>query len=103
MRRWSSSSRRLPLGVRADGRVAAPDCIHDALRDWRRACLEWVKEHPGQSLPFGEHGDVIDVLRADIAYAYRMPPCPKRFRPAQHNGVWLGPLPAQDCPHKPVV
>ena len=78
------------------------DCIHDALRDWRGACLEWVKEHP-DSLPFGEHGDVIDVLRADIAYAAGMPPCPKRRRPAQHNGVYLGPLPAQDCPYKPVV
>lgn len=76
------------------------DCVHDALRDWRGACLEWVRAHP-DSLPFGEHGDVIDVLRADIAYANRMPPCPKRYRPAQHNGVYLEPLVVRDCPYRP--
>lgn len=78
------------------------DCIHDALWDWRCACLEWVKEHPGQSPPFGD-GGVIAVLRADIAYRHQMPSCPKRCRPAQHNGAYLGPLPAQDCPYKPGV
>ena len=78
------------------------DCIHDALWDWRGACLEWVKEHPDQSLPIGD-GGVIAVLRADIAYEARMPPCPKRARPAQHNGQWLGPLPAEHCPYKPGV
>jgi hypothetical protein len=77
------------------------DCIHDALEDWRHACLEWVKEHPG-ALPIGEFGDAVDVLRADMAYENAMPPCPKRYRPAMHNGVYLEPLIVRECPHKPV-
>jgi hypothetical protein len=30
---------------------------------WRDACLAWLRESPGRSLPFGEFGDSVDVLR----------------------------------------
>jgi hypothetical protein len=104
MATWRRRSEAVPEKLARFAPSDWPDsgCVHDALWDWRGACLEWVKEHPDQSLPFGD-GGVIGVLRADIAYLAEMPPCPKRRRPAQHNGVYLEPLVVQDCPHKPVV
>jgi len=76
------------------------DCVHQALRDWEDACLAWVKEHP-DSLPYGEHGDFIDVLREAAAYRHQMPLCPKERFPGSHNGVLLGPPPSEHCPFKP--
>jgi hypothetical protein len=76
------------------------DCIHQALRDWEDACLAWVDEHPG-SLPFGEYGCGIDVLREAGKYRDRMPLCPKERFPGSHNGVLLGPPPPAFCPFKP--
>jgi hypothetical protein len=36
----------------------------DPIGQWRDAALAWLREDPGRSLPFGEHGDSIDVIRA---------------------------------------
>jgi hypothetical protein len=33
---------------------------------WKRACLQWLSDHPGRVLPFGEYGDVLSVLRESI-------------------------------------
>lgn len=30
---------------------------------WKDAALRWLAEHPGRTLPFGEFGDVVDILR----------------------------------------
>jgi hypothetical protein len=79
---------------------ADADCVHQALRDWMAAGLAWVKEHP-DSLPFGEHGDFIDVIREARAYRERMPLCPKERFPGMHNGVLLGPPPPEFCPFGP--
>jgi hypothetical protein len=38
-----------------------PSC--DPLADWRRACLAWLAADRSRRLPFGEHGDQVDVLR----------------------------------------
>jgi hypothetical protein len=35
----------------------------DPLSDWRDACLSWLEGSPGRSLPFGEFGDSVDVIR----------------------------------------
>ena len=35
----------------------------DPIGQWRRACLEWLREDPGRQLPFGEFGDSVDVIR----------------------------------------
>jgi hypothetical protein len=77
-------------------------CIHEALSAWSDACLAWVREHP-DSLPFGQYGDIIDVLFASEVYSREMPPCPARRRPGYHNGVPTGPETAEECPFKPCV
>lgn len=35
----------------------------DGVSGWSHAALRWLAEHRGRSLPFGEYGDVVDVLR----------------------------------------
>lgn len=40
-------------------------CPRSAAALWRRACLAWLAGEPGRSLPFGEHGDVVDVMSAE--------------------------------------
>ncbi len=46
------------------------DGVPEHLRDpsnpeWTKsACLEWLRANPGSRLPFGEHGDLTDVLVA---------------------------------------
>jgi hypothetical protein len=35
----------------------------DPLTQWREACLRWLQESPGSSLPFGQFGDSVDVIR----------------------------------------
>lgn len=30
--------------------------------NWRGKCLEWLDNHPGRRLPFGDWGDKTDVL-----------------------------------------
>jgi len=30
---------------------------------WRDACIQWLRESPGRSLPFGEYGDSVAVIR----------------------------------------
>jgi hypothetical protein len=82
-----------------------PGCPHEALRAWELACADWLAADsaraplPGadegagrwwltgwsnRSLPFGEFGDVIDVLREAERYSRAMTPCPHEVRPAQH-------------------
>ena len=63
-----------------------PGCWHDAVRAWARACLAWLDADRARELPFGEHGDVIDVLNEWGRLEKAVPPCAKEFRPAQH---WL--------------
>ena len=36
---------------------------HDPIGQWRDAALEWLREDPGRSLPFGEFGDSVAVIR----------------------------------------
>jgi hypothetical protein len=33
------------------------------VREWMRACLDWLGEHPARRLPFGPDGDSVDVIR----------------------------------------
>jgi hypothetical protein len=33
------------------------------VREWKAAALAWLTANPGRRLPFGEHGDEVDVLR----------------------------------------
>lgn len=67
-------------------------CGHEALSLWADACAEWLAadsdapERPElhgpwwpagwsrRTLPFGEYGDAVDVLRE--WGTYRVPPCP---------------------------
>ena len=35
----------------------------DPLSEWFAACVAWLREAPGRSLPFGEYGDSVDVIR----------------------------------------
>lgn len=90
-------------------RFVAPEwpgatCPHEALRMWQDACADWLAADSAQpprpgadagrwwlagwsrrALPFGEHGDAIDVLRESGRYREAMPPCPHEYRPAQHR------------------
>jgi hypothetical protein len=50
-------------------------CSHEALQQWWRAGIAWEKDHP-DSLPFGEYGDFIDVLREAERIRRGMPSCP---------------------------
>ena len=50
-------------------------CPHEALQHWWRAGIAWDKQHP-DSLPFGERGDFIDVLREAGCIRRGMPSCP---------------------------
>jgi hypothetical protein len=61
-------------------------CAHEALRAWQAGCLAWLAAGAGRVFPFGEYGDVIDVLRESRRYREQMPPCPAEARPAVH---WL--------------
>jgi hypothetical protein len=36
---------------------------HDPIGQWRDACIQWLRESPGRSLPFGEYGDSVAVIR----------------------------------------
>jgi len=58
-------------------------CPHEALRMWQDECMAWVAVHP-DSLPFGEFGGWLDVMREAIRYDRQMPACPHEHRPAQH-------------------
>jgi hypothetical protein len=60
-------------------------CLHEQVRAWSVACQEWLDE-PGRALPFGEHGDVVDVLREEWRIRSQVPPCPHEYRPAQYQG-----------------
>lgn len=52
MARWSNES-------------AAPPELADAFRPgWRDHCLAWLREHDGRGLPFGEAGDITDLMVA---------------------------------------
>ncbi len=94
---------RLARFVAAEWPDAA--CPHEALSMWQEACADWLaadssaEPREGQdagtrrwwragwsrrSLPFGEHGDAIDVLRESGRYGEAMAPCPHEYRPAQH-------------------
>ena len=35
----------------------------DPLGEWYTACVGWLRESPGRSLPFGEYGDSVDAIR----------------------------------------
>ena len=35
----------------------------DPVGEWRRACLQWLREVDGRRLPFGEYGDSVDLIR----------------------------------------
>jgi hypothetical protein len=35
----------------------------DPLGAWRNACIQWLREDEGRQLPFGGHGDGVDVFR----------------------------------------
>lgn len=61
-------------------------CVHEALRAWKTACLAWLDEDERRALPFGEHGDVIDVLRESGRIGRQLRPCPHEYRPAQYRG-----------------
>ena len=60
-------------------------CQHEALQRWQAAALAWEKQHP-DSLPFGEHGDFIDVLREVGRLRRDMPACSHEWRPASWQG-----------------
>jgi hypothetical protein len=82
----------------------AAKCPHEALRQWMDACADWLaadssrEPRPGtdgmgrwwlagrsnRHLPFGQYGDVIDVLRVSGRCRRGMPACPHEYRPAQH-------------------
>jgi hypothetical protein len=36
---------------------------HDPIGQWRDAALAWLREDPGRSLPLGEFGDSVAVIR----------------------------------------
>ena len=80
-------------------------CPHEQLRAWQGACFAWLAEDSvrqpwpdadwdfnrtwlaGASrrrLPFGEHGDPLDVLREGRGKRRGIPPCPHEYRPAQY-------------------
>lgn len=46
--------------------VAAEWC--GDVRAWKTACLAWLEANPGSRLPFGEHGDAVDVLQETARY-----------------------------------
>jgi hypothetical protein len=81
-------------------------CPHEAIRQWQDACLGWLAEDSNReprpdagvawlagdsnrTLPFGEYGDGLDVLREALRLRHSFPPCPEEGRPAQRtaNGV----------------
>jgi hypothetical protein len=51
-------------------------CRHHRHWAYTQACLAWLREDRSRRLPFGEHGDVIDVLREAEAVCRRERPCP---------------------------
>jgi hypothetical protein len=62
----------------------ASACRHQALIMWKDACLAYVDEFP-DSLPFGVHGDGIDVIREWGLYRREMGPCPAEQRRWDHE------------------
>ena len=76
-------------------------CVHEQLTAWRDACGDWLaadsarEPRPGMGrwwlaggsrrrLPFGEHGDVVDLLREDERLSRLWPACPSEVRPGTH-------------------
>ena len=75
-------------------------CPHEALRMWKDACADWLAADsdywpsPGvsrwwlaggsrRSLPFGEYGCAVDVLREYGRLRREMSPCPDEYQPAR--------------------
>ena len=46
-----------------------PDELYPGRPGWKEGCLQWLEEHPGRRLPFGEHGDATDVHRMAVEEA----------------------------------
>jgi hypothetical protein len=63
--RWRHDVDRLtdPPPQRLCRFVASDWPSDDPIGAWRTACLEWLREVEGRRLPFGEHGDSVDVFR----------------------------------------
>jgi hypothetical protein len=66
-----------PVPERLARYVAAEWC-GDA-REWKGACLRWLGANPGSRLPFGEHGDEVDVLRETVRHLRALPRDVGRF------------------------
>jgi hypothetical protein len=60
-------------------------CGHEALRAWQAAALAWLDGDERRALPFGEFGDVVDVLRESGRIGRQLQPCPHEYRPAQYR------------------
>ena len=46
-----------------------PDELYPGNPGWKDGCLAWLDSHPGERLPFGEHGDATDVYRIAVELA----------------------------------
>lgn len=81
-------------------------CVHEQLQAWKSAAAGWLAADsdrepvPGadpetdrwwlaggtrRALPFGEFGDVIDLLNEQGRYGRDMPPCPHEVRPGEYR------------------
>jgi hypothetical protein len=65
-------------------------CPYGSLGLWRQACLDWLadatQEDDGRMLPFGEHGDFIDVLRVSVETHEQLVACELHWSPAEYRG-----------------
>jgi hypothetical protein len=82
-------------------------CPHEAIRQWQHACEDWLAEDSNRaprpdmdewgnrawlaadsnrSLPFGEYGDCLDVMREALRLQHCYRGCPDEASP----GTWTG-------------
>lgn len=92
-------------------------CVHEQLQAWQDACADWLAADSTRTprpdgdarsgrwwlaggsrrhLPFGEHGDGVDVLREAGRIGAQLRPCPHEYRPAQH---WTNGPPGRGALH----
>jgi hypothetical protein len=62
MARWRTPENTAPERLRRFVAAQWPHGAHGPATEWMHACLEWLAGDPGRRLPFGEHGDAVDVI-----------------------------------------
>jgi hypothetical protein len=65
--RWTRTDEGIPPELIAyDPAIYGPG--DEGIRTWRRAAVDYLNDHPDKVMPFGIHGDVLEVFRESLRH-----------------------------------